>query len=80
MMKSSREREELELSQMQTPLLVFLEAYNQSIPATFPRASVAILKKFQGTHPTLFKNGDMWSTARHRKKIIDWLSSNRTIL
>lgn len=69
-----RNREELEISQMQVPLLVFLESYNQNIPASFPRASVALLKKFQDTHPMLFKNGDMWSIAQHRKRLVDWLS------
>ncbi len=77
-MKSNRK--ELELSQMQIPLLAFLESYNQNIPAGFPHASVAILKKFQDTYPALFKNGDTWSTAQHRKKLIDWLSGYRNAL
>ena len=78
-MKGKKEKEELELSQMQVPLLMFLESYNQNIPAGFPRASVSILKKFQGAHPTLFKHGDEWSVAQHRKKLIDWLSSHHDI-
>jgi len=69
-----KRREELELSQMQIPLLDFLESYNKNIPVTFPRASVAILKKFQSAHPVLFKNGDLWSTGQHRKKLMDWLA------
>ena len=76
-MKSKRE--ELEISQIRMPLSAFLESYNQNIPASFPRASVAILKKFQDTHPMLFKSGDIWSTAQHRKKLIDWLSGHRDL-
>ena len=74
-----RNREELELSQMQVPLSAFLESYNQNIPASFPRASVVTLKKFQSTHPMLFKHGDTWSIAQHRKRLIDWLSGYRNI-
>ncbi len=74
-----KNREELELSQMQMPLLAFLESYNKNIPAGFPRASAVILKKFQSTHPMLFKHGDMWSIAQHRKRLIDWLSGYRDI-
>ncbi len=70
---------EFELSQIQTPLLAFLESYNQNIPKGFPRASVATLETFQGLYPTLFKHGDTWSVARHRKKLIDWLSSKRIL-
>ncbi len=70
---------EFELSQIQTSLLVFLESYNQSIPKGFPRASVATLEKFQGLYPTLFKHGNTWSVARHRKKLIDWFSYRRIL-
>ena len=79
-MKSKREKEELEINQMQMPLSAFLESYNQNIPAAFPRASVAILKKFQLLHPMLFKHGDMWSITLHRKKLMDWLILNRNIV
>lgn len=79
-MKSKREKEELELSQMQMPLSAFLESYNKNIPTAFPCASVATLKKFQVMHPALFKNGDMWSIAQHRKKLMDWLSGYRSVL
>lgn len=72
-----RNKAELEISQAQIPLADFLESYNQNIPDAFPRASIANLEKFQGTHPTLFKNGDMWSIDQHRKRVIDWLCSNR---
>lgn len=72
-----RRKQEVDLSIIRVPLTAFLESYNKNIPASFPRASVAILKKFQSVYPALFKHGDMWSLAQHRKKVIDWLSSYR---
>ena len=66
---------ELELNQTMTSLAVFMEAYNKHIPVGFPQASVKTLKKFQVTHPILFKNGDEWSVIKHRKKLMDWLPS-----
>lgn len=72
-------REEFELSQIRTPLAAFLESYNRTLPAGYPRASAALLRKFQSAHPALFKHGDEWSVALHRKRMMDWLSSNRQI-
>lgn len=69
-------KEELKISQMQISLLDFLKSYNQNIPTGFPQASVALLKKFKDMHSMLFKNGDLWSLDRHRKKLIDWLPRN----
>ena len=74
-----RNKEEVEASEMRVPLSIFVESYNQNIPVGFPRASVAILKNFQTAHPALFKHGDMWSVAQHRKRLIDWLSVQRNI-
>ncbi len=65
--------EEFERSQVRVALLEFMEDYNQNIPETFPRASVALLEKFQTTYPALFKEGKGWSAAEHRKKVMDWL-------
>ena len=73
-------REELDLNQEQIPLTIFLASYNQNIPDGFPLASTKTLRKFQDAHPTLFKNGDMWSVARHRKRLIDWFASNPELL
>ncbi|MDO8655582.1 MAG: hypothetical protein Q7R48_04225 [bacterium] len=72
-----RRKQEEDLSIVRIPLGAFLESYNKNIPATFPRASISILRKFQSVYPALFKHGDMWSLAVHRKKVIDWLSSYR---
>ena len=71
-----RDRERLEITQTPTTLLIFLESYNKSIPAGFPRASAAMLRKFQDSHPVLFRMNGMWSIDRHRKKVMDWLSSH----
>ncbi len=74
-----RNKEEVERNERQVPLAVFLESYNSNIPESFPRASVAILKKFQSLHPMLFRHGDTWSIDRHRKKVMDWFSEHRNI-
>ena len=68
--------EEFELNQAKTDILVFMESYNKSIPAAFPRASVKILRQFQELHPILFKSGNEWSIERHRKRVMDWLPSH----
>lgn len=52
-----------------------MESYNKSIPVSFPHASLKTLKKFQVTHPILFKHGDEWSIDKHRKRLMDWLPS-----
>jgi hypothetical protein len=77
-MKSKRV--EYELSQAQTTLPVFLVSYNESVPAGFPRASVAALQKFRSDHQALFKHGSHWSIALHRKRVMDWLSSNQQLV
>jgi hypothetical protein len=73
-----KKNEAYELSKVQTILSVFLKAYNKSIPKEFPRASVSGLKRFKDLYPTLFKRGNSWSIAEHRKKIIDWLFANHS--
>lgn len=66
---------EYERSQVHVTLLEFMAEYNQNIPLSFPRASILHLEKFKDAHPILFKNGDRWSAAEHRKKFMDWLPS-----
>ncbi|MBI2039415.1 MAG: hypothetical protein HYT22_04060 [Candidatus Niyogibacteria bacterium] len=75
-MKSAKDNE-LKLNQNGTTMLVFMESYNASIPAGFPHASAKALKHFQSVHPALFKHGDEWSIDKHRKHLMDWLSSYR---
>ncbi len=63
----------LEQNQAKTTLAVFLEAYNKSVPESFPKATIKSVKAFQALHPTLFKSGNQWSIELHRKKLMDWL-------
>lgn len=74
-----RNEKEVHLGDVQVSLPVFLESYNKNIPEGFPRATVSILKKFRDLYPTLFKHGENWSIALHRKRVIDWLSSYRNV-
>lgn len=57
-------------------LIDFLRSYNNTIPESFPRASIAALKKYKDEHGNFFKDGDAWSLDLHRKKIMDWLPNN----
>lgn len=60
-------------------LAVFVQYYNQNIPSQFPRASVKALEKFKETHADLFKGGAEWTIDKHRKKLMDWLTSNKEV-
>ncbi len=75
-MRNKKDKEQQDLNEAPVTLAAFLESYNQNIPAGFPRSTVAALKKFQEAHPILFKQKDARSVTRHRKKLMDWLSSN----
>jgi len=74
-----KRNEVLEFNLLRVPLLMFLESYNQSIPKSFPHATIATLEKFRGLYPTLFKSGNKWSIAQHRKRLMDWLSSSHIV-
>ncbi|MDO8492999.1 MAG: hypothetical protein Q7S19_00420 [bacterium] len=71
-----RNAAELNISQAEMPLADFLESYNKNMPASFPRATTSLLKKFQEAHAVLFRHGDSWSLDQHRKKLMDWLPRN----
>ena len=75
-MRTKKDKEQQELNEEPVTLAAFLESFNQNIPVGFPRATIAILKKFQETHSVFLGHKDAWSVTRHRKKLIDWLSSN----
>ncbi len=66
--------------EVEVPPSDFLKSFNKNMPEGFPHASLALLKKFKDTHSKFFQNGDMWSLDKHRKKIVDWLSQNRSVL
>lgn len=55
-------------------LFEFLSSFNEHMPKNFKKVTEGQLLKFKETHPTFFKNKDLWSLDQHRKKIIDWLS------
>ena len=57
-------------------LASFMESYNTSAPASFPRASEKNLKEFQEPAPSLFKNKTSWSIDKHRKRFMDWIYSH----
>lgn len=58
-----------------TEVTDFIAYYNKNIPALFPRATRKALLKFQAEYPSLFKNSAEWTIDKHRKKLMDWLSS-----
>ena len=78
-MRNDKDKEQSRINETPVTLAVFLEDYNKNIPTGFPRASVAALKKFKEKHPALFKLKDAWSVTQHRKRLMDWLSSNQDI-
>ena len=54
---------------------VFTQYYNENIPEAFPRATEKALETFQAMHPSLFKGSLKWTIEKHRKKLMDWLTS-----
>lgn len=62
-----------------TTLAVFVQYYNQNIPAQAPKASVEALERFKADHTELFKDSDEWTIDKHRKKVMDWLTSRRAL-
>ena len=66
-----------EMNSIGTPTALFMQYYNQNIPETFPRATMKALEKFRASYPGLFKENDEWTIDRHRKKLMDWLTSYR---
>ncbi len=60
-------------------LTTFVRYYNENTPEQFPRASVESLTKFKASHAELFKESDEWTIDKHRKKLMDWLTSGCTV-
>ena len=65
-----------DMNEMHTSLALFLDAYNGNLPSGFPSATKELLVKFRDSHPMLFDGPDSWSIDKHRKKVMDWLSSH----
>lgn len=74
---NKKEANEVDVNLVGTPTKVFVEYYNKNIPDAFPRATLKTLEKFQTLYPSLFKEGCEWTINKHRKKLMDWLSSYR---
>lgn len=64
----------LKPSELPISIEAFLLSYNLNIPLSWPRASLALLKRFKETNATLFTQTDVWSLDRHRKRLMDWLA------
>ncbi|OGE84737.1 MAG: hypothetical protein A3J48_04210 [Candidatus Doudnabacteria bacterium RIFCSPHIGHO2_02_FULL_46_11] len=65
-----------DLNAVKTNAEDFLAKYNSNLPDAFPRASAEALEKFRATHASLFNGINDWTIEKHRKKVMDWLSSN----
>jgi len=64
---------EKERSEQPLSMVDFLAVYNKDLPEAFPRATLASLTMFRDAYPNLFKNREIWTLDRHRKKFMDWL-------
>ena len=71
--------EKLKENELFITITEFKVSYNSTVPERFPQASTPLLKKFKNAHPSLFKEGkdreEHWSVVKHRKKVMDWLST-----
>jgi len=72
-----RKNDPFEKNLISTSTVVFIENYNKSIPQGFPRVTGKTLKQFQIAYPGLFKKANMLSIDKHRKRLMDWLSSQQ---
>jgi hypothetical protein len=68
-------KKEQEVNFVENSLSKFIEYYNQNIPASYPRATVAALEQFQVTHAILFDDKKTWTIDKHRRRLMDWLPS-----
>lgn len=75
----NRKNPEPEINFEAQSLLVFVQYYNKNIPSQFPRASVEALETFKAANADLFKGSDQWTIDKHRKKVMDWLTSRRAL-
>lgn len=70
--------EKLRENELFVTITEFKVSYNSTIPERFPHASTPLLKQFKNAHPSLFKGKsteEAWSVVKHRKKVMDWLST-----
>ena len=76
LMKKTEKEKEIHPSMIPITLADFMVSYNKNMPVTHPRASTALLVRFQQLYPSLFKNGNLWTLDQHRKKFFEWLPRN----
>ena len=73
--------EQLKENELVITLSDFKDSYNEMLPEGFPQTSTTLLKQFQNAHLSLFRDDKkcdkQWSLVKHRKKVMDWLLSNR---
>lgn len=55
----------------------FAEYYNKNIPISYSKVTVDDLIEFKQTHQSLFVGDGNWTIDKHRKKLMDWISSRR---
>jgi hypothetical protein len=53
----------------------FIDYYNENTPAAMPRATKNALKEFQTSHANIFDESGLWTIDKHRRRVMDWLSS-----
>lgn len=70
---------DLDRARSEKPLTLpaFLKSYNEGLPASFPRASLPLLREFKKLHVSLFKRNDSWSLDQHRKVVMNWLPTKQ---
>jgi hypothetical protein len=68
-----------ERSEASRSLADFQTLYNENLPATFPRASKALLEEYRDSHMEAFKVAGVWSLDVHRKRVMDWLRTHAPI-
>jgi len=54
----------------------FIEDYNLLFNVPRTKANGAICNQYKNEHPNEFKTSD-WSIDKHRKRFMDWMSSQR---
>jgi len=75
---NNKKNQEEDINFVETSTSDFIEYYNKNIPKSFPRATAEVLEEFQAKFPSLFKGKSEWTINKHRKKLMDWLSSHQT--
>jgi len=68
-------KKEQEVNFVGLSLAEFINYYNKNTPVAMPRATKEALLAFQVSHPTIFEKSGLWTIDKHRRRVMDWLSS-----